>query len=84
MVNPKARVNGQISASEIRVVAEDGTDLGVFAFADACRLAQARALDLIEIGPAEQPPRCVLMDYGHFRYQEQQQRKAQEDGTQTI
>lgn len=84
MVNPKARVNGQIRASEIRVVAEDGADLGVFAFADACRLAQDRSLDLIEIGPGETPPRCVLVDYGHFRYQEQQQRKAQEDGTQPI
>jgi translation initiation factor IF-3 len=81
MVNPKARVNGQIQASEVRVVTEDGTDLGVFAFADACRLAQDRSLDLIEIGPSEQPPRCVLMDYGHFRYA---QEEAQGDGTRTI
>ena len=82
MVTPKARVNGQIRASEVRVVTEDGTDLGVFAFADACHLAQDRSLDLIEIGPSEQPPRCVLMDYGHFRYDQQQ--KAQGDRTQTI
>jgi translation initiation factor IF-3 len=82
MVNPKARVNGQIRASEVRVVTEDGTDLGVFAFADACRLAQERSLDLIEIAPSEQPPRCVLRDYGHFRYEEL--RKAQGDGTPTI
>jgi translation initiation factor IF-3 len=61
-------------------VTQDGSDLGVYAFADACQLAQARSLDLIEIGPAEQPPRCVLMDYGHFRY-EQQQRKAEGDAT---
>ena len=80
MASPKARVNGQIRALEIRVVAEDGTDLGVFAFADACRLAQDRSLDLIEIGPGEQPPRCVLMDYGHFRY-EQQQRKTEGGAT---
>jgi translation initiation factor IF-3 len=82
MVNTKARVNGQIRASEVRVVTEDGTDLGVFAFADACRVAQDRSLDLIEIGPSEQPPRCVLRDYGHFRYEELH--KAQGDGTPTI
>lgn len=78
---PKARVNGQIRASEVRVVEEDGTDLGVFAFADACRLAQDRSLDLIEIGAGEKPPRCCLMDYGRFRYNEL---KAQSDGTETI
>jgi translation initiation factor IF-3 len=82
MVNAAPKVNGQIHAPEIRVVSEDGTDLGVFALADACRLAQDRSLDLIEIGPSEQPPRCVLMDYGHFRYDQQQ--KAQGDGTPTI
>ena len=81
MVNPKVRVNGQIRASEIRVVEEDGTDLGVLAFADACRLAQDRSLDLIEIGPSEQPPRCCLMNYGRFKYQAE---KAQGDATQTI
>ena len=81
MLNTKARVNGQIRASEVRVVEEDGTDLGVFAFADACRLAQDRSLDLIEIGPSEQPPRCCLMDYGRFKYQQQ---NAHGDGTPTI
>jgi translation initiation factor IF-3 len=82
MQNPKAKVNGQIRAQDVRVVTEDGSELGVFALADACRLAQDRSLDLIEIGPNEQPPRCCLMDYG--RYQWQQQQKAQGDGTPRI
>ena len=81
MVSLKPRVNGQIRATEIRLVAEDGADLGVHALADACRLAQDRSLDLLEIGPGELPPRCCLMDYGRFQYQ---QHKAQEDGTPTI
>jgi translation initiation factor IF-3 len=84
MANTTPRVNGQIRAPEVRVVTEDGSDLGVYMFSDACRLAQTLSLDLLEIGPAEQPPRCVLMDYGHFRYEQQQQQKAQGDGTQTI
>ena len=83
MVNADARVNGRISASEVRVVAEDGSNLGIYALADALQLAQTRSLDLIEIGPSEQPPRCIIMDCGRFRYQ-QQQRKSEGDATQTI
>jgi translation initiation factor IF-3 len=81
MVSATPRVNGQIQASHIRVVTEDGTELGIYEFADACRLAQDRSLGLVEIGPTEQPPRCCLMDYGRFRYQ---QRNAGDHGTQTI
>ena len=83
MVNTTPRVNGRIHAPEVHVVSEDGSDLGLYAFSDALELAQSRSLDLIEIGPNEQPPRCILMDYGRFRYQ-QQQRKAEGDATQTT
>ena len=83
MVNADPRINGRISAPEVRIVTQDGSDLGIYALADALQLAQARSLDLIEIGPTEKPPRCVLMDYGRFRYQ-RQQRKAEGDATQTI
>jgi translation initiation factor IF-3 len=76
-MNVKIRVNGHIRVSEVRVVANDGKEIGVFGFADACRIAQDRSLDLIEIGPTERPSRCCLMDYGRFKYQ---QRKAQGDG----
>ena len=71
MVSATPRVNGQIRATEVRVVTEDGADLGIYPFPDACRLAQERSLDLIEIGPSEQPPRCCLMDYGRYQYQQQ-------------
>jgi translation initiation factor IF-3 len=83
MVNADPRINGRVAAPEVRVVAEDGSDLGIYALADALQLAQARSLDLIEIAPTEQPPRCILMDYGRFRYQ-QQQKKTEGDATQTI
>ena len=79
MVNTTPRVNGRIRALEVRVVTEDGSDLGLHTFSDALELAQSRSLDLIEIGPTEHPPRCILMDYGRFRYQ--QQRKAKGDAT---
>jgi translation initiation factor IF-3 len=75
------KVNGRIVAPQIRIVTEDGTDMGVFSLADAIEMAQTRSLDLIEVGPEKQPPVCTLMDYGRFRFQQQE---AQRDGTSTI
>ena len=82
MVKPHTpKVNGQIHAPQIRIVTEDGTDMGVFFLADAFELAQTRSLDLIEVGPEKHPPICRLMDYGRFRFQQQE---AQRDDTSTI
>lgn len=75
------KVNGQIDAPQIRVVTEEGTDMGVFSLADAIEMAQTRSLDLIEVEPEERPPVCRLMDYGRFRFQQQE---AQRDDTSTI
>jgi translation initiation factor IF-3 len=75
------KVNGQINAPQIRVVTENGTDMGVFSLGDAIEMAQAGSLDLIEVEPEKQPPVCRLMDCGRFKFQEQE---AQRDGTSTI
>lgn len=55
----------------MRLVAEDGEQLGIVAVADALRLAEERNVDLVEIAPQARPPVCKLMDYGKFRYREQ-------------
>ena len=64
----RARINGQITAHEVKVVSEDGKILGVFAIADALRLVASRREDLVEIGPDEVPPVCQAIDYGKYRY----------------
>ena len=69
-------MNNQIRAREVRVIAADGSQLGVMTPGDALRLAQQGELDLVEVAPTANPPVCRIMDYGKFRYT--QKKKAQE------
>jgi len=55
----------------VRLVAENGDQLGIVAIADAMRLAEEGNVDLVEIAPLARPPVCKLMDFGKFRYREQ-------------
>ncbi|MDR0717227.1 MAG: translation initiation factor IF-3 [Azoarcus sp.] len=67
----KQRVNGEISAPEVRLVGEDGEPLGIMSLRAALETAEESGLDLVEIAPTAQPPVCKVMDFGKFRYQEQ-------------
>jgi translation initiation factor IF-3 len=69
-------VNSQIRAREVRVIADDGAQLGVMTPQDALRMAQQKELDLVEVAPTANPPVCRIMDYGKFRYM--QKKKQQE------
>jgi translation initiation factor IF-3 len=55
----------------VRLVGEQGEQLGIVAIADALRMAEEKNVDLVEIAPMAVPPVCKLMDYGKFRYREQ-------------
>ena len=55
----------------MRLVGEQGEQLGIVAVADAQRMAEEQNVDLVEIAPLAVPPVCKLMDYGKFRYREQ-------------
>jgi translation initiation factor IF-3 len=63
------RVNGKIRAREVRVIGDDGNQLGVHSLADAINMARARAVDLVEIAPNATPPVCRLVDFGKYRYE---------------
>ncbi len=65
------RINGEITAPQLRLVGEQGEQLGIVAIADALRMAEEQSVDLVEIAPLAVPPVCKLMDYGKFRYREQ-------------
>ncbi len=75
----KTRINQQITAPEVRVIADDGQQLGVLSLAEARELAEEHGLDLVEISPQAKPPVVKLIGYDKFRYQqkkaEQQQKK---------
>jgi translation initiation factor IF-3 len=71
----RPRINLQIQANEVRVVDEDGRDLGVFAIADALKLVASRREDVVEIEPDAVPPLCQCIGYGKFRYRQLQDEK---------
>ncbi|MBI4118130.1 MAG: translation initiation factor IF-3 [Parcubacteria group bacterium] len=80
----KVRINNQIRAQELRVVTDDGENLGVIPFKEALEAAQGRSLDLIEISPNATPPVAKIMDYGKFQYLEQKKQKGVKvQGTET-
>ena len=57
------RINEEIRAREVRVIAGEGEQLGIMSGRDALQLAQERHLDLVEIAPTAKPPVCRIMDY---------------------
>lgn len=65
----RVRVNEGIRAKEIRVIGENGEQLGILPVAQALQLAQERDLDLVEVAPTANPPVCRIMNYGKFQYQ---------------
>jgi translation initiation factor IF-3 len=69
------RVNQRIKASEVRVVSEDGSDMGVLSIADALSLAASRKLDLVEIEPQTAPPVCQILDFGMYLYREAKKKR---------
>jgi translation initiation factor IF-3 len=64
-------VNGEISAPQVRLVGEEGEQLGIVSLREALAAADDAGLDLVEIAPMAAPPVCKLMDFGKFKYQEQ-------------
>ncbi|NDV19542.1 translation initiation factor IF-3 [Pseudodesulfovibrio sp. JC047] len=72
----EVRRNDRIRIPKVRVVDEDGEQLGVLATRDALERAREKGLDLVEVAPNADPPVCKIMDYGKFKYQ--QQKKLQE------
>ena len=62
-------INGQIKDKEIRVIGEDGEQLGIMSPREAMKIAQEAELDLVKIAPKAQPPVCKIIDYGKYRYE---------------
>ena len=55
---------------QVRVIADDGTQVGVLTVREALALAQSKGLDLVEVSPTARPPVCRIMDYGKFKYEQ--------------
>ncbi|HRY82391.1 MAG TPA: translation initiation factor IF-3 [Candidatus Moranbacteria bacterium] len=68
-------MNEFIWAKEIRVIDEDGAQLGVMTVPEALNISRAKMLDLVEISPKIQPPVCKIMDFGKFQYQKSKEER---------
>lgn len=66
----RTRVNEQIRISPVRVISDDGEQLGVMAVDDALREAKERGMDLVEVAAQARPPVVKIMDYGKYRFQQ--------------
>lgn len=63
-------MNGEITAPEVRLVGQEGEQLGIVPISQAMRMADEAEVDLVEIAPTAQPPVCKMMDFGKFKYRE--------------
>ena len=67
---PQIRVNHRIRVPEVRVVLDDGSQLGVMPTSEALKAAEGRGLDLVEVNPKSIPPVCKILDFGRYKYEE--------------
>ena len=68
-IDTKIRINDKIRVKEIRVIDENGGQLGIMTPQTALALAEERGLDLVEVAPQSVPPVCRILDYGKYLYQ---------------
>ena len=68
-------MNERIRAREIRVIDDNGAQLGIMTPRDALAIARERGIDLIEVAPQANPPVCKIMDYGKFKYEQAKKEK---------
>lgn len=78
------RINEDIEVSEVRLVAEDGEQLGVVSLDVALQRAADAGLDLVEVSPNASPPVCKIIDYGKLKYQEQKKKNEARKKQKTI
>lgn len=70
------RINFKIRCPEVRLIGDDGEQLGIMPTNDARKIAEDKGLDLVEVAPNAKPPVCKIMDYGKFKYREQKKEMA--------
>jgi translation initiation factor IF-3 len=70
VLDKQVNVNEKIRSLEVRVIGQDGQQLGVLSLKRALELAAQEELDLVEVAPNADPPVCKIMDYGKFKYQQ--------------
>lgn len=85
LISADTRINERIRVPEVRLVGPSGEQVGIVRTDDARKLAYEADLDLVEVAPKAKPPVCKIMDYGKFKYeQDQKAREARKNQQQTV
>ncbi|OGK10503.1 MAG: translation initiation factor IF-3 [Candidatus Riflebacteria bacterium RBG_13_59_9] len=74
------RANRQIRAVEVRLIDDSGENVGVVSLSEALSLTWEKGLDLVEVGPNENPPVCKMIDFGKLKYRERKKRASAKQG----
>lgn len=77
-------INEQIRDREIRLIDDEGTQLGIVSLREAQDLADQKRLDLVKISPTAKPPVCKIMDYSKYRFEQQKKEKEARKKQKTV
>ncbi len=77
-------INEQIRCKEVRVIGEEGQQLGVMASRDALNMAKDAGVDLVMVSPSANPPVCRIVDYGKFKYEQLRKEKEAKKKQKTV
>lgn len=77
-------INEQIRDKEIRLIGEDGEQLGIMPTREALKMAQDAELDLVKIAPTAKPPVCKIVDYGKYKYEQMRREKEARKKQKTV
>ncbi len=77
-------VNEQIRDREVRLIGENGEQLGIMSAKEAYKIAQDAELDLVKVSPNAKPPVCKIIDYGKYRYEQNRREKEAKKKQKTI
>ncbi len=71
----RARVNERIRIKEVRLIGENGEQIGIVPTEDAMRMAREKGLDLVEVAPKASPPVCRIMDFSKYKYEQEKKER---------
>ena len=77
-------INDEIRDKEVRVIGQDGSQLGIMSSAKALEIAENANLDLVKIAPQAKPPVCKIMDYGKYRFEQAKREKEARKNQKTV
>ncbi len=80
----RVRVNEMIRVRQVRVIDDEGNQLGIMSPSDAMKEAEGQGLDLVEVAPNAVPPVCRIMDYGKYKYQQSKRAKESRKHQHTV